>query len=105
MAVEPAPYFEVHLEHQDGTQIPRERFRTVQDSMAFAEALDGVAGAIFYLSEAGADPVEVIVYNADGTIAAGAGVPDDEFEDEPWTEAEIAANKAEAARYRASRGI
>jgi hypothetical protein len=95
MAVEPAPYFEVHLEHLDGTKIPPERFPTVAHAMAAAEEHRDVAGAILFYREPGADPVEMIVYNADGTIEVGAGAPDnDEFEDEPWTDEEIAANFA-----------
>lgn len=88
-------YFEVRLEHLDGTKIAPERFRTPQDAMAVAEGYRGIAGAILYYGEPGAAPLEMIVYNADGSIEVGADVPDNEqFEDEPWTEAELAANWA-----------
>jgi len=95
MTVEPAPYFEVHLEHQDGTKIPPERYPTVAHAMAAAEERRGVAGVILFYREPGATPLEMIVYNADGTIEVGADAPDnDQFEDEPWTDEEIAANFA-----------
>ena len=84
-STEPAPYFELALTHIDGRQIPPEQFLTVQDAMTAAMEYDGVRGSILLYSQPGADPVEVIVYDADGSIAVGAGVPDDEFEDEPWT--------------------
>jgi hypothetical protein len=95
MTIEPAPYFEVHLEHPDGTKIPPERYPTVAHAMAAAEEHRGAAGAILFYLEPGADPLEMIVYGADGTIEVGADAPGNEqFEDEPWTEAELAANWA-----------
>jgi hypothetical protein len=72
-SLEPAPFFEVRLEHLDGTKIGPERYPTVQHAMAAAEEHRDVAGAILFYREPGATPVEVIVYNPDGTIAAGAG--------------------------------
>ncbi len=95
MATEPAPAIELALTHLDGRKIPPERFQTVQDAMTAAMEYDGAHGSILSYSQPGAEPVEVIRYSADGSIAVGAGVPDDdEFEDEPWTEEELAANFA-----------
>ena len=98
-----APYFELNLMYRDGRQVEPAKYATVQEAMAQAEAFPGVFGAILLVA-AGADPVRVIEYNADGTVDVGDDVPADD-QDEPWTPAEIAANKAEAAQYRASRGI
>ena len=91
--IEPTPYFEVNLTGVDGQRIPPQQFRTVHDAMTAAEGYENVAGAINFYLEPGADPVPVIIYNADGTIDAGPTIPDDD-EDEPWTDAEIEANFA-----------
>jgi hypothetical protein len=85
-------YFEVALEYPDGRKIAPERFRTAQEAMAVAEGYRGVVGAILYYGEPGSTPLEMIVYNADGTIEVGADVPDDDEDD--WTEEELAANFA-----------
>jgi hypothetical protein len=92
-STEPTPYFELALTHLDGRQIPPGRFQTVQDAVTAAMGYDGVHGSILLHSEPGAEPVEVIAYNADGSIAVGADVPDDDDED-GWTEEELAANFA-----------
>ena len=92
--IEGAPFFELSLTDSDGRQIPPQRFRTVQDAMTAAEDYHGVSGAILSYAGPAAEPVEVIVYSADGSIEVGDGVPDDDeqWEDDPWTEAEIEHN-------------
>ncbi|MDA2950810.1 MAG: hypothetical protein O2892_17515 [Actinomycetota bacterium] len=92
--IEDAPFFELSLTDSDGRQITPQRFRTVQDAMTVAEDHRGVAGAILFYAGDDSEPVEVIVYSADGSIAVGDGVPDDdeEWEDDPWTDAEIEHN-------------
>jgi len=86
--IEDAPFFELSLTDSDGRQITPQRFRTVQDAMTVAEDHRGVAGAILFYAGDDSEPVEVIVYSADGSIAVGDGVPDDdeEWEDDPWTD-------------------
>ncbi|MDA0252585.1 MAG: hypothetical protein O3A42_16835 [Actinobacteria bacterium] len=92
--IEDAPFFELSLTDSDGRQITPQRFRTVQDAITVAEDHHGVAGAILFYAGDDSEPVEVIVYSADGSIAVGDGVPDDdeEWEDDPWTDAEIEHN-------------
>lgn len=70
--------------------------------MTAAEDYSGVQGAILYHREPGTPPVEVIVYNADGSISVGDAVPDedDEIQDEPWTEDEIAENRRRSRQER-----
>ena len=99
--IEDAPFFELSLTDSDGRQIAPQRFRTVQDAMTAAEDYRGVSGAILSYAGPAAEPVEVIVYSADGSIEVGDGVPDDDeqWEDDPWTEAEIEHN------FRVSREI
>jgi hypothetical protein len=92
--IEPAPFFELSLAYADGRQIPPEKFRTVQDAMAAAEEYREVSGAILFYEQPDAEPVPVIVYSADGSIDVGDAVPDDDdqWEDDPWTDAEIEHN-------------
>lgn len=92
--IEDAPFFELSLTNADGRPIAPQRFRTVQDAMTVAEDFRGVSGAILFYEDADCEPVEVIVYSADGSIEVGEGVPDDDemWEDDPWTEAEIEHN-------------
>jgi len=88
--IEDAPFLELSLTHSDGRQITPQRFRTVQDAMTVAEDYRGMPGAILSYAGPDAEPVPVIVYAADGSIAVGEAVPDDdEWEDDPWTDAEI----------------
>ena len=75
-------------------------FRTAQEAMAAAEGVVDPVGSIVFVGEAGSEPREVIVYLPGGRIAVGAGVPEDDFEDEPWTAEEIAANRRLARRWR-----
>lgn len=90
---EPAPFFELSLTDPDGQPIAPQRFRTVQDAMTAAEDYRGVSGAILLYEDAGSEPIAVTVYSADGSIAVGEAVPDDdEWEDDPWTDAEIEHN-------------
>lgn len=98
---EPAPFFEVSLTHLDGQPIAPQRFGTVQDAMAAAEGYSDVAGAILFYEDADCEPLEVIVYSADGSIDVGEGVPDDDdqWEDDPWTEAEIEHNRRESQEF------
>jgi hypothetical protein len=91
--IESGPFFEVSLAHLDGRKIAPERFRTVQHVMAAAEKYREVSGAILYYQDSDSEPVPVIVYSSDGSIEVGEAVPDDdEFEDDPWTDAEIEHN-------------
>jgi hypothetical protein len=92
--IEEAPFFELSLTDSDGRPIAPQRFRTVQDAMTVAEDFRGVSGAIMFYEDSDSEPVEVIVYSADGSIAVGDGVPDDDdqWEDDPWTDAEIEHN-------------
>lgn len=104
---EPAPFFELSLTHLDGQPIPPQRFRTVQDAMTAAEDYRGVSGAILFHEAPYSEPVEVIVYAADGSIAVGDGVPDDDemWEDEPWTDAEIEHNQRVADEIAQGRAL
>ena len=63
--------FEVRLSYLDGRQIVPAKFWTVQDAMATAEGYVGVEGGIYYVGGPGEDDLEVIVYNADGSIDVG----------------------------------
>jgi hypothetical protein len=92
--IEDAPFFELSLTHPDGRPITPQRFRTVQDAMTAAEDYCGMPGAILFFQDADVEPVPVIVYSADGSIEVGEAVPDDddEYEDDPWTDAEIEHN-------------
>ena len=66
--------FEVRLEFLDGRVISPTKHWTVQDAMADAEeysSVQNVQGGIWYVGAPGEDPVEVIVYNADGSIEVG----------------------------------
>ncbi len=92
--IEPGPFFELSLVYADGRQIPPEKFRTVQDAMTAAEDYSDVSGAILFYQEPDAEPVPVIIYSADGSIDVGDAVPDDDdqWEDDPWTDAEIEHN-------------
>jgi len=92
-------FFELRLEG-----VGPSRFRTAQDAMAAAEGVADPVGSIVFVAEAGSEPREVVAYLSGGRIEVGAGVPEDDFEDEPWTDAEIAANRREAQRWRDSRG-
>ncbi|MEZ5130345.1 MAG: hypothetical protein R2763_01275 [Mycobacterium sp.] len=91
--IEDGPFFELCLTGADGRRIAPQRFRTVQDAMTVAEDYREVSGAILYFEGPDAEPVPVIVYSADGSIDVGEAVPDDdEYEDDPWTDAEIEHN-------------
>ena len=92
--IEDAPFFELSLTHPDGRPIAPQRFRTVQDAMTAAEDYRGIPGVILFFQDAAAEPMQVIIYGADGSIDVGEDVPDDdeEWEDDPWTEAEIEHN-------------
>lgn len=92
-------YFEVCLAYLDGRKIAPRRFRTAQEAMIEAERYKNVVGEISYFEDETSDPVTTIIYNADGSIDAGASFPDEDpdYVDQPWTEAEIEANIAASA--------
>ena len=92
--IEPGPFFQLSLAYADGRQIAPVRFRTVQDAMTAAEDYSEVSGAILYYEAPDAEPVPVIIYSADGSIDVGEAVSDEDgdYEDDPWTEAEIEHN-------------
>jgi hypothetical protein len=59
--------------------------------MTVAEDYRGMAGAILLYEPSDSVPLPVIIYSADGSIAVGDAVPDDDdqYEDDPRTDAEI----------------
>ncbi len=70
-------FFEIRMTGPDGSPIPATRHWTVQEAMSEAANYSGATGGIWYHGEAGPQPVQTLIYGADGSIEVNHAVPGD----------------------------